>query len=89
MIKVINLKVPDEVLIERMLARGRADDTEETIKNRIKVYYEQTTPLIDYYKRLGVLIDINGDQTIEEVFNSIRQKLDNDEYEFDPGIEEN
>ena len=86
-IKVINLDVPDEVLMARMLSRGRADDTEETIKNRIKVYYDQTTPLIDYYKRLGVLIDVNGDQTIEDVFKSIRQKLDNDTYEFNPDTE--
>jgi len=88
MIKVINLKVPDDVLMARMLSRGRDDDTEETIKNRIKVYYEQTTPLIDYYKRLGALIDVNGDQTIEDVFKSIRHKLDNNTYEFNPEIEE-
>ena len=74
-IKVINLSVPDEVLVARMLARKRADDTEETIQNRIRVYYEKTTPLIDYYKQKGILIDINGDQTIEDVFESIHEEL--------------
>ena len=74
-IKVINLAVPDEVLVARMLARKRADDTEETIQNRIRVYYEKTTPLIDYYKQKGILININGDQTIEDVFESIHEEL--------------
>jgi adenylate kinase len=74
-IRVINLAVPDEVLVARMLARKRADDTEDTIQNRIKVYYKKTTPLIDYYKQKGVLIDVNGDQSIEDVFKSIREEL--------------
>jgi adenylate kinase len=45
----------------------RADDTEEAIKNRLDVYKKQTQPVLDYYKKKGVLIDIDGDREIEEV----------------------
>ena len=49
----------------------RKDDNEETVGNRLKVYSEQTAPLIDYYKNKGVLIDIDGVGTIDEVFARI------------------
>ncbi|HUL62646.1 MAG TPA: adenylate kinase [Methanocella sp.] len=45
----------------------RADDTEEAIKNRLAVYTKQTQPVLDYYKKKGVLVDIDGDREIEEV----------------------
>jgi adenylate kinase len=45
----------------------RADDTEEAIKNRLTVYKNQTQPVLEYYKKKGVLIDIDGDREIEEV----------------------
>lgn len=49
----------------------RDDDTEETVKNRIKVYTEQTSPLIDYYKAQGLLLNVDGAQKIEDVFKEI------------------
>lgn len=49
----------------------RADDVEETVKTRIEVYFDQTAPLIDYYKAQGILLDINGDQDIDKVFEDI------------------
>ncbi len=64
---VINFEVPDEVLVARMLGRGRADDTEEVIRQRLKVYREQTAPLIEFYKKREKLVSINGDQAMEEV----------------------
>ncbi|MFZ0544793.1 MAG: adenylate kinase [Candidatus Promineifilaceae bacterium] len=45
----------------------RDDDTEETQKRRIEVYFEQTAPLLDYYREKGLLVEINGEQPIEEV----------------------
>jgi adenylate kinase len=45
----------------------RPDDTPETVKNRIQVYFEQTAPLIDYYKSTGVLKEMDGNQPIEQV----------------------
>lgn len=49
----------------------RADDNEETVKNRLEVYKNQTQPLIDYYKEAGKLVTVNGDSTIDEVFSEI------------------
>ena len=45
----------------------RPDDTPETVSNRIKVYFEQTAPLIEHYQDQGVLVEVDGDRTIEEV----------------------
>jgi adenylate kinase len=45
----------------------RDDDKPETVRSRLKVYWEQTSPLIDYYRKKGALVEINGDQTMEEV----------------------
>ena len=54
----------------------RDDDKEETVQNRLKVYVNQTQPLIDYYSELGLLVNVNGDQDIsdvtEEILNSIK-----------------
>lgn len=46
---VVLLTAPDEVLMERMLARGRADDTPEAIRTRLDIYYSETQPLVDFY----------------------------------------
>lgn len=53
----------------------RDDDTEETVSKRIKVYTNQTQPLIDYYKERGKLLAVNGDKSPEEVFVEISKKL--------------
>ncbi len=45
----------------------RADDTIDTVKQRLKVYFSQTVPLIDYYNRAGKLVEINGEGTVDEV----------------------
>jgi adenylate kinase len=50
----------------------RDDDKPETVRKRLEVYWEQTSPLIDYYRRKGVLVEINGDQSIEEVQAELR-----------------
>ncbi|CCI84167.1 adenylate kinase [Corynebacterium otitidis] len=62
---VLNFKVSEDTVVERMLARGREDDTEATIKNRLKVYREETAPLIDHYE--GSLITIEAEGTVEEI----------------------
>ncbi|MGB0561534.1 MAG: adenylate kinase [Spirulinaceae cyanobacterium] len=48
-VTILNLDVPESVLVERLLARQRGDDTEETIRRRLVIYHEQTKPLIDFY----------------------------------------
>jgi adenylate kinase len=53
----------------------RADDTIETVKNRLDVYHNQTSPLIDYYKSKGVLVDIDGSKAVNTVFEDIKNAL--------------
>jgi len=53
----------------------REDDKAETVKRRIRVYLEQTTPLIEYYRGEGKLIEINGTQSIEDVSSDIKKAL--------------
>lgn len=53
----------------------REDDVEETVKTRIKVYEDQTSPLIDYYKAQGLLLDIDGSKDIQSVWEAIKEGL--------------
>lgn len=70
---VINLDVPDRTLIERLLSRGRKDDNQATIARRLEVYRQQTAPVIDFYAQTGHLKVVNGDQSMREVTNSLKQ----------------
>jgi adenylate kinase len=71
----IDLKVPQAVLIQRLMLRGRKDDTEETIRRRLQVYEENTAPLIEYYQQRDKLLSIDGDRTPEEVAESLKAKV--------------
>lgn len=73
--KVIHLDVDNEEIIKRMLARGRADDNEATIRNRLAVYSAQTRPLLDYYKERGKLVTIAGVGSIDDIFGRIDKAL--------------
>jgi adenylate kinase len=68
---VPHIHVDQDVLVDRLLKRaeieGRADDNEETIRTRMKVYQEQTAPLLNYYQDKGLLVEVNGEQSIDEV----------------------
>jgi len=79
-IAVINLDVEEKEIIARLINRGiatgRTDDTPETISNRLKVYHEQTEPLLEYYKKKGKLFSIKGKDSIEEVFEAVSNTLD-------------
>ncbi|BAZ04001.1 adenylate kinase [Calothrix sp. NIES-3974] len=73
--KVINLDVPDDVVVERLIARGRKDDTEEVIRRRLQVYRQETAPLIDYYKQKGQLLSVNGNQSPEVVTEELHRLI--------------
>ena len=77
---VISLEVDDEELIDRLLKRGelmgRSDDNRETIESRLKVYYNQTAPLKEFYAGQGKLVEISGKGSIEEIFASIAEAVD-------------
>lgn len=68
---VVSLVVEPEVLVGRLLERagveGRADDNEDTIRRRMEVYAGQTAPLLFHYEKLGVLVDVEGTGTVDEV----------------------
>jgi adenylate kinase len=80
--KIIGLQilVPEEKTINRLIQRaeiqGRADDTPEGIRNRIAAFYEETVPVLEKYKAEGKLLEVDGDQEIEKVSQSIFQILD-------------
>ena len=69
------LVVPEAHLIQRMLSRGRPDDTIETIKTRLKVFREETEPLVDYYRNKIRFEEIDGLGEIEEVQLRMRKVL--------------
>ena len=77
---VLELKVPDNELFTRLVERGRiegrSDDTPETIKARIAVYNDQTSPLLNYYGKKGLLKTIEGLGSIDEIFARIEKVLD-------------
>ncbi len=72
---VINLQVPDQVLVSRLLSRGRPDDNEQTIQHRLQVHHQQTEPLIEFYKERQQLITIDGNHSVEAVTNSLKQAV--------------
>ena len=72
---VILIKIADDFLIKRLLARGRDDDNEEVITNRLKIYREKTSPLIDLYTKQGILEGIDGNADIDVVFSCIERAL--------------
>ena len=70
--EVISLEISDDIATERLLARGREDDTKELIAERLKNYHLQTDPMLDFYKQKGILTQIDGLGNIEEIQKKIR-----------------
>jgi adenylate kinase len=63
---VLEFRVPEDLLVERLASRGRADDTEDVIRNRFRVYRDETAPLLNYYERELKTVDAVG--SLDEVF---------------------
>ena len=72
---VLYLDIPEEVLIKRLLLRGRKDDTEETIRKRVEIYKKTTEPLIQYFKDLSLLKYIDADRDLITISSDIKQKM--------------
>ena len=70
---VLEFRVPEEELVSRLAGRGRADDTEEVIRNRFRVYRDETAPLLDYYTHELKTVDAVG--SLDEVFTRALQSL--------------
>lgn len=77
-LRAVNLDVPDNVLVTRLLSRGRQDDNEETIRRRLQVYREQTEPLIEFYNSREQLVAIDGDRDMQVVTAELQQALSGD-----------
>ena len=77
---VLEFQLREEVSIERLTRRaqeeGRADDTPDSIRNRLRLYHEQTEPLIEHYRARGNLVGIPADRPVEEVFEDIQKALE-------------
>jgi len=73
------IHVNQEELVRRLIKRaeleGRADDNEETVRTRMRVYQEQTEPLLTYYRDKGLLVEINGQQAIDDVYADLHQVI--------------
>ena len=76
----LNLEVPNDELMTRLIERGktsgRSDDNEETIKARLDVYDKQTKPVLDFYKKEGVAVNIKGVGSIDAIFADIADAVD-------------
>ncbi|MEM8675783.1 MAG: adenylate kinase [Cyanobacteria bacterium P01_G01_bin.67] len=72
---VLNLEVPDEVLVSRLLERKRKDDNEETIRRRLEVYHQDTVPVIDFYQQRETLKTIDGNQSMAEVTKQLNEAI--------------
>jgi len=77
---VVHLEVSREELRRRLLARagqdGRVDDTDDVISHRLEIFAAETEPLLEFYRTRGLMVDINGEQTIDRVFDDIVGAVD-------------
>jgi len=77
--RCVALTVDEDELVTRLLKRaeieGRADDNEASIRTRMRVYREQTEPLVEYYRKRGVLREVNGLGSVDEVAKRIEEAL--------------
>lgn len=73
---VLELKVDENTLVQRLAGRARSDDSPQVIRQRFHTYRERTEPLLDYYRIRGILETIPGVGTPDEVFERIKQALD-------------
>jgi adenylate kinase len=77
--RCISLVVDEDAVVERLLKRasieGRSDDNEETIRNRLRVYREQTEPLVAYYRERELLAEIDGMGAMDEVEQRVEEAL--------------
>lgn len=74
---VFFLRLGNTEATKRLLLRHRVDDTPELIAERLRLYHEQTEPILNYYQEAGKLIEINGEKSIEEIASAIDAELNN------------
>lgn len=73
--KVVNICVDHATIAERLLLRGRADDSREVIDYRLNVYQQETEPLLQYYEDIGKIVSVDGLGSVEDVNSAILAAL--------------
>lgn len=73
--KVLYIEIDDMEAMNRLLKRGREDDTPELIKKRLAHYHSLTKPILNYYQKLGVLEKVDGKKSIQQVQEDIRSRI--------------
>lgn len=77
---VFEFQLPEEMAVQRLQRRageeGRADDTPDAIRTRLRLYHELTAPLVEYYRARGLLVPVHAHRSVEEVFEEIQQALE-------------
>ncbi|HOJ04059.1 MAG TPA: adenylate kinase [Bacteroidota bacterium] len=68
---VLNMRVPDEEIISRLTLRKRIDDSDGTVRRRLQIYHRTTEPIADYFRERGLLVDIVGVGSIDDITNRI------------------
>ena len=72
---VFYLDVNEDILVKRLLGRGRTDDNEDAIRTRLNIYKETTEPLIEFYKKKKILEYVDGDRELKIISDEIKQKM--------------
>ena len=72
---VIEISAPEEQLVERLMARGRTDDSPEGIRRRLDQYHAETAPLLDIYRNRGLVVTVDGARPVEVVHQDLVSKL--------------
>jgi adenylate kinase len=73
---VLNMIVPEHEILERLSKRGRSDDADDTILKRLRIYHETTEPIAEYYRDRGILHDIKGVGSIEDITQRIIRAIE-------------
>lgn len=76
--KVFNIEVSDDEAIKRLLLRGRHDDTREALQKRMGWHHSETEPLLSKFREMGILEEVDGERTIEEIAQDIEERVNND-----------
>jgi adenylate kinase len=73
---VIQISVPADVVVDRLLQRGRKDDTEEVIRRRLEIFSQDTSPVVGFYRAKSLLMSVDGVGSMDDVQNRIRHGLE-------------
>ena len=81
--KVFNVKISDSEAIRRLMLRGRYDDNRESLQKRMGWHHKDTEPIISKFKEMGILEEVDGERSIEEIHQDIKEKVSNYEKQLD------